>query len=54
MTPPDFEEVSQDIPRQNGEELTLSGNEIFVRQLLRNFPNGSVNVFDRDLRYLLS
>src|SRR5215213_9652426 len=54
MTPPDFEEMSQDIPRQNGEELTLSGNENFVRQLLRNFPNGSVNVFDRDLRYLLA
>src|SRR5215213_11115813 len=54
MTPPDFEEMSQDIPRQNGEELTLSGNENFVRQLLRNFPNGSVNVFDRDLRYVLA
>src|SRR5919112_1018893 len=54
MTPPDFEEVSQDIPRQSGEELSLSGNENFVRQLLRNFPNGSVNVFDRDLRYLLA
>src|ERR671920_638567 len=54
MTPPDFEESSQEISRQNGEELTLSGNEIFVRQLLRNFPNGSVNVFDRDLRYLLA
>src|SRR5215217_3710930 len=54
MTPPDFEEVSQDISRQNAEELTLSGNEQFVRQLLRNFPNGSVNVFDRDLRYLLA
>jgi PAS domain S-box-containing protein len=45
---------SQDIPRQKGEELTLSGNENFVRQLLRNFPNGSVNVFDRNLRYLLA
>jgi len=54
MTPPDFEEVSQNISRQNGEELTLSANENFVRQLLRNFPNGSVNVFDRDLRYLLA
>jgi PAS domain S-box-containing protein len=54
MTPPDFEEVSQDIPRQSGEELSLSGNENFVRQLLRNFPNGSVNVFDRDMRYLLA
>ncbi len=25
-----------------------------MRQLLRSFPNGSVNVFDRDLRYLLA
>jgi PAS domain-containing protein len=25
-----------------------------MRQLLRNFPNGSVNLFDRDLRYLLA
>ena len=54
MTPPDFEEVPRDIPRQNAEELTPSANENFVRQLLRNFPNGSVNVFDRDLRYLLA
>src|SRR5436190_4144481 len=54
MAPPDFEEVSRDIPRQNAQELTLSANENFVRQLLRNFPNGSVNVFDRDLRYLLA
>src|ERR687890_2257287 len=54
MIPPDFEEVSQNISRQKGEELTLSGNENFVRQLLRNFPNGSVNVFDRDLRYVLA
>jgi PAS domain S-box-containing protein len=30
------------------------GREEFVRQLLANFPNGSVNVFDRDLRYLLA
>src|SRR5919199_749991 len=54
MTPPDFEEVSRGIPRQNAEEPTLSANANFVRQLLRNFPNGSVNVFDRDLRYLLA
>jgi hypothetical protein len=25
-----------------------------MHQLLRNFPNGSVNVFDRALRYLLA
>jgi len=30
------------------------GSEEFVRQLLANFPNGSVNVFDRDLRYLVA
>ena len=32
----------------------LLGREEFVRQLLANFPNGSVNVFDGDLRYLLA
>ncbi|MGI9069373.1 MAG: PAS domain-containing protein [Pyrinomonadaceae bacterium] len=26
----------------------------FQQELLRNFPNGSVNVFDRDFRYLLA
>jgi PAS domain S-box-containing protein len=32
----------------------LLWREEFVRQLLANFPNGSVNVFDGDLRYLLA
>src|SRR3954469_15958496 len=36
------------------ERARLLGREEFVRQLLSNFPNGSVNVFDRDLRYLLA
>ena len=36
------------------ERERLLGHEEFVRQLLANFPNGSVNVFDRDLRYLLA
>ena len=36
------------------ERERLLGREEFVRQLLANFPNGSVNVFDRDLRYLLA
>jgi len=35
-------------------EEALRQREKFVRQLLRNFPNGSVNVFDRDLRYVLA
>ena len=34
------------------EESRESGQ--FVRQLLRHFPNGSVNVFDRALRYVLA
>jgi PAS domain S-box-containing protein len=36
------------------ERERLLGREEFVRQLLANFPNGSVNVFDGDLRYLLA
>jgi PAS domain S-box-containing protein len=36
------------------ERERLLGRGEFVRQLLANFPNGSVNVFDRDLRYLLA
>jgi len=46
-------EVSEreDFARERGR---LLGREEFVRQLLANFPNGSVNVFDRDLRYLLA
>jgi len=36
------------------ERERLFGRGEFVRQLLANFPNGSVNVFDRDLRYLLA
>jgi PAS domain S-box-containing protein len=35
-------------------EEALEQREKLVRQLLRNFPNGSVNVFDRDLRYVLA
>jgi len=49
------------IPREAAERGSLArererllGREEFVRQLLANFPNGSVNVFDRDLRYLLA
>jgi PAS domain S-box-containing protein len=49
--------IQQD-PAERGnperERERLLGHEEFVRQLLANFPNGSVNVFDRDLRYLLA
>src|SRR5215213_11090516 len=44
----------QDISEHKRAEETLKKSEEFVCQLLRNFPNGSVNVFDRDLRYLLA
>jgi PAS domain S-box-containing protein len=44
----------QDVSKQKGEEEALKQSEEFVRQLLRNFPNGSVNVFDRGLNYLLA
>ena len=29
-------------------------NAALLRTVLHNFPNGSVNIFDRDLRYLLA
>src|SRR5215212_1494979 len=32
----------------------LRVNAALLRTILHNFPNGSVNVFDRDLRYLLA
>jgi PAS domain S-box-containing protein len=44
----------QDISEHRRAEEALRESEEFVRQLLRNFPNGSVNVFDKDLRYLLA
>jgi PAS domain S-box-containing protein len=44
----------QEVPQQKGEGEVLKDSEKFVRQLLRNFPNGSVNVFDGDFRYLLA
>jgi PAS domain S-box-containing protein len=44
----------QDVSKQKREEEALKESEKFVRQLLRNFPNGSVNVFDRSLNYLLA
>jgi PAS domain S-box-containing protein len=44
----------QEAAEQKRETEALKDSDKFVRQLLRNFPNGSVNVFDRDLRYLLA
>ncbi len=44
----------QDVTGRKGAEEALKESEAFVRGLLRNLPNGSVNVFDEDLRYLLA
>jgi PAS domain S-box-containing protein len=49
--------TSREAPQRGNlerERERLLGRGEFVRQLLANFPNGSVNVFDRDLRYLLA
>jgi PAS domain S-box-containing protein len=40
--------------RKKAEEESKESEQKFVRQLLRHFPNGSVNVFDRALRYVLA
>jgi diguanylate cyclase (GGDEF)-like protein/PAS domain S-box-containing protein len=46
--------TSRDVTKRKKAEEALKENETFVRQLLRSLPNGSVNVFDRDLRYLFA
>ena len=49
-----WETPGEDGPGELRRRKAGYGREEFVRQLLANFPNGSVNVFDRDLRYLLA
>lgn len=43
-----------DITEQKETELALRENEMRFRELLRNFPNGSINVLDRQYRYLFA
>ena len=45
---------AQDNKALAGFEQVLHAREELLRKLLQNFPNGSVNVFDKDLRYLLA
>ncbi len=44
----------QDITEQKQAETRLREREEFQRVLLGNLPNGSISVFDRDLRYILA
>jgi diguanylate cyclase (GGDEF)-like protein/PAS domain S-box-containing protein len=46
--------VSTDITERKRAEEALQHSEEFVSQLLHNFPNGSVSVFDRDLYYVFA
>jgi diguanylate cyclase (GGDEF)-like protein/PAS domain S-box-containing protein len=46
--------VSTDITERKLAEEALQHSEEFVSQLLQNFPNGSVSVFDKDLCYVFA
>ncbi len=45
---------ARDVTARKEAEEALRANEAFVRGLLRGLPNGSVSVFDGELRYLLA
>lgn len=44
----------QDITARKDAEAALIDSENTLRTFLRNFPSGSINVFDADLRYLFA
>jgi len=46
--------VACDITERKRAEAAQRKSEELLRRLLENFPNGSVNVFDRDLRYIFA
>lgn len=45
--------VARLLGRRQSEQKLLERDEL-LRRLVENFPNGSINVLDRDLRYLLA
>ncbi|HEY8560141.1 MAG TPA: PAS domain S-box protein [Pyrinomonadaceae bacterium] len=49
-----FTKVSRDLTERRRAEETLRENEQMLRHLARNIPGGSLNVFDRELRYIFA
>ena len=46
--------VGRDITERKRAEAVQRKSEELIRRLIENFPNGSVNVFDKDLRYVFA
>ena len=49
-----FAKITRDITEKKEVEEALRNSEQLYRTMAKNFPNGAVVVFDRDLRYILA
>jgi len=49
-----FTGIARDISERNSAQTELQRSERLYRTLVRNFPNGGVALFDRELRYLIA